>query len=62
MVIHTDKNKSYFLPHTKSAPGGLKIECETQTTKTLRRKFREKYVYFIWLEKDFLNKSQNAQT
>ena len=42
----------------KSTPGRLKIECEKQTTKT----FRGKYMYFIWLEKDFLNKSRNAQT
>ena len=55
----TDKSTSY--PTQKSTPGGLKLKCEKQIPKILKENI-EKSMYFIWLEKDFLNKSQKAQT
>lgn len=61
MDTHADTNKSTSYPTQKSTPGGLKIKCEKQMPKTLKENI-EKSMYFIWLEKDFLNKSQKAQT
>lgn len=40
----------------KSAFGGLKTECEKQTLMTFSRKYRKNF-FFIWVDKDFLNKS-----
>ena len=61
MYTHADTNKSTSHHTPKSTPGGLKIKCEKQTPKTLNENVG-KSLYFIWLEKGFLNKSQKAYT